>query len=377
MYKASLVVLGNGTQGLGIIRSAGEMGIPIIQINDKYFSAGRFSKYISKYIKLESNLLANISFDKNAEESLTNTILKLPVSYPSVIMGTNEDIIAYLNNNKTVLKEKYFLPENNYEVIFDKYLFNKTLPIENQIETYLGNSELYSKKGDSNFILKGRKGNSFKNFTGKKAFFLKDLNDEERKKIANQLGEENLIIQKVIEGDFPVQSVCTTSENGKIKGLFIYEKLRQHPNKFGTGTYLRSIESKDVLKIAEVILDKIKYTGISEIEFVLDPTDNKYKVIEMNPRTWKSINFATQCNQNIVKKYIDFVIGKEVINNNNNTYIIDKYWADIFADISQMIRERRVFKYRFSEMYECTWERKDPLPFIASIFFLPFIAFKI
>ncbi len=290
-------------------------------------------------------------------------------------MGTNEDIIAYLNNNKVILKEKFFLPENNYEVIFDKYKFNQSLPIENQIETYLGTLDVFSKIGNSNFIIKGRKGNSFKNFTGKKAFFLKDLKEDERKTIINQIGDKNLIVQKIVEGNFPVQSVCTTSENGEIKGLFIYEKLRQHPNKFGTGTYLRSIESDEVLNIAKNILNKIKYTGISEIEFILDPIDNKYKVIEMNPRTWKSINFATQCNQNIVKKYIDFVLGNKTSSDDN--YIKNKYWADIFADISQMVRERKIFTYRFSEMYECTWERKDPLPFIASIFLLPFIAFRI
>ena len=245
----------------------------------------------------------------------------MPVSYPSLILGTNEDIIAYLNNNKTVLKEKYFIPENNYEVIFDKFLFNKSLPIENQIETYLGNNEAISKIGDSNFILKGRKGNSFKNLTGKKAYFLIDLIEEERNKIINKLGRENVIFQKVIKGDFPVQSVCTVAEKGEIKGLFIYEKLRQHPNKFGTGTYLRSIESNDVLEIAETILDKLKYTGISEIEFILDPEDNNFKVIEMNPRTWKSINFATQCNQNIVKKYIDIARGNKV--DSNNKYVTE------------------------------------------------------
>ena len=90
-------------------------------------------------------------------------------------------------------------------------------------------------------------------------------------------------MQKVVEGNFPVQSVCTFSENGQIKGLFIYEKIRQHPDRFGTGTYLRSVQNDQVLEIAEIIINQINYTGISEIEFIIDPTDNKYKVIEMNP----------------------------------------------------------------------------------------------
>ncbi len=182
-------------------------------------------------------------------------------------------LINLYYSNKLKLKEKYYIPENGYDIIFDKFLFNKSLPSDNQIETYLGSINDFSKLKNSNFILKGRKGNNFKNITGKKAIFLSELSDEIYRNISAKIGGENLVIQKVIEGNFPVQSVCSFSVEGKIKGLFIYEKLRQHPDKFGTGTYLRSIESNDVLKIAENVLDKIKYTGISEIEFILDPKD--------------------------------------------------------------------------------------------------------
>ena len=193
--------------------------------------------------------------------------------------------------------------------------------------------------------------------------------------IQENIGTENLIIQKIVDGNFPVQSVCAFSVKGDINGLFVYEKLRQHPDKFGTGTYLRSIESKNVLKIAQLILKNLDYTGISEIEFILDPTDNKFKVIEMNPRTWKSINFATQCGQNIVQKYSDFVLNNKI--EKGDFYTTDKYWTDIFADISQMVREKKLYSYNLSNLYECTWEKNDPLPFIASILLLPFIAFKI
>ena len=375
MSKSSLVILGNGTQGLGIVRSAGTSNLPIIQINDKYISAARFSKFINRYIKLKPNFLSKISFDTDSANELLEILLNLSVSYPSIILGTNEDLNRFIYNNKSILKEKYFIPENEYELIFDKFLFNDKLPKENQIETYIATEEVYSKFKKSNYLLKGRQGNRFKILTGKKAILLKDINGLYFKKISQDIGSENIVVQKVVEGNFPVQSVCTFSENGEIKGLFIYEKLRQHPDKFGTGTYLRSIQNDEVLKIAEGILNRVKYTGISEIEFIIDPNDNKFKVIEMNPRTWKSINFATQCNQNIVQKYIALVRGEDITK--DNYYDLDQYWADIFADVSQMVRERKLFPYKLSNLYECTWERKDPLPFIASIILLPLIAFKI
>ena len=374
MNKSSLVILGNGTQGLGIVRSAGKSGIPIIQINDKYISAARFSKFITKYIKLTSNLLSKVNFEKNAAEELVKVLLELPVTHPSILLGTNEDINEFICSYKVKLSEKYFIPDNEYETIFDKYSFNQFLPEENKIETYLYSEDILRKVDSLGFVLKGRKGNKFKVVTGKKAIYLKDSQNESFLNIQNSIGIENLIIQKVVDGNFPVQSVCAFSVKGDIKGLFIYEKLRQHPDKFGTGTYLRSIENSEVLNIAKIILSKLEYTGISEIEFILDPLDNKFKVIEMNPRTWKSINFASQCGQNIIQKYIDFVINNKVEKDNN--YMTEQYWTDIFADISQMIREKKLYSYNFNNLYECTWEKRDPLPFIASIFLLPFIAFK-
>ena len=377
MIKPSLIVLGNGTQGLGIIRSAGNSGMDIIQINDKLFSAARFSRYITKYIKANPNLLIDITNDLVAVDKLLNILLTLDTAQPSIILGTNEDINEFIFNNREILKSKYFIPENEYELIFDKYMFNNILPKENQIDTFLASYHVFSELNNSksNYILKGRKGNNFKNKIGKKAILLNELNEGSLTKIIEQIGEVNLIIQKVVESNFPVQSVCSLSVDGEIKSLFIYEKLRQHPDKFGTGTYLRSVDNNEVLKIAEVLLKKINYTGISEIEFIFDPLDNKFKVIEMNPRTWKSINFATQCKQNIVQKYIDYVKGLEVVG--GNYYVTNKYWTDIFADVSQMIRERKIFSYHFKSMYECTWEKDDPLPFIASIVLIPFIALKI
>ena len=375
MKKSALVILGNGTQGLGIVRSAGNSGIQIIQINDKHISAARFSRYLSKYIRLYSNFFREIANNPEGCSELIKILLDLNIDQPSVLLGTNEDINEFIYSNKTLLEKKYFIPANEYELIFDKFLFNRLLPLENQIETYLDSPKLFFEFKNSNYILKGRKGNKFKNISGKKAILLNEISDEFHSKLVEKIGKENLVVQKIIDGNFPVQSVCAFSEQGEIKGLFIYEKLRQHPDRFGTGTYLRSIESNDVLKIAEIILKKLKYTGISEIEFILDPIDNKFKVIEMNPRTWKSINFATQCSQNIVMKYIDYATGKKI--KSSNYYTTDKYWTDLFADFSQMIREHKIFPYHFNNMYECTWEKTDPLPFVFSLLLLPLVAFKI
>ena len=43
--------------------------------------------------------------------------------------------------------------------------------------------------------------------------------------------------------------------------------------------------------------------------------DNKYKVIEINPRMWGSVLLSEFCGTNFLQKYIDLILGKIEIEN--------------------------------------------------------------
>ena len=80
---------------------------------------------------------------------------------------------------------------------------------------------------------------------------------------------------------------------GSPLGVFAYEKLRQHPAQFGTGTCLRSIHAGALMPLAEIgCCGGHVLPGSLRSSLVLDSRTNTYKVVEMNPRTWKSIHFA-------------------------------------------------------------------------------------
>ena len=85
---------------------------------------------------------------------------------------------------------------------------------------------------------------------------------------------------------------------------------------------MRSISVNELMRVAEHILKTLDFTGISEIEFIHDPASDSYRVIEMNPRTWKSIHFATQCGQNLVARYLSSVANGRI--ESNNDYVKDR-----------------------------------------------------
>lgn len=62
--------------------------------------------------------------------------------------------------------------------------------------------------------------------------------------------------------------------------------LRQFPIDFGCATYVRTVEEPEVREISTRFLQGIGYTGLVEIEFKRDPRDGRYKMLDVNPRTW-------------------------------------------------------------------------------------------
>ena len=119
MPKHSLVIVGNSTQGLGTIRSAVSLNLPVFVLNDVYFCSSRFSRYSGNYTKLPKGTIKNLA-DSSENIILTERLLNLPVSFPSPLFGINEDIINFFAHNQETLRKNYFIPDNDYHLIFDK-----------------------------------------------------------------------------------------------------------------------------------------------------------------------------------------------------------------------------------------------------------------
>ena len=373
MRKPATVVIGDHTQGLGILRSAAVAGGDVWVVHDRSISLARFSKYLSGYRQIGRGILSQLGQTEFAEV-LLKTLLELPVEYPSLLFGVNDDIISFIYRHGKLLRQKYFVPDVRFDKIYDKYLFNSLLPDPACIDTRLcSETEIGNVDRPHRFILKGRQGNAFRQITGEKAIRLDRLSQHDRDRLFRGLSPDQVIIQEIVETDRPVSSVCSFSVKGHTSGVFAYEKLRQHPNHFGTGTYLRSIRVDPFRPLADYILKSMNFTGISEIEFIYDWRTETYKVIEMNPRTWKSIHFATQCGQNLVARYLAYLSTGGT--GGDDHYACDRYWADLATDIPQMIRQMKLWPYQ-QDFFECTWDRSDPWPALVLWTLFPLMALE-
>lgn len=371
--SAAVVVVGNHTQGLGIARSAAAAGAPVWVVNDQRLSLVRFSRRLTGYRRLPHGTLARLE-RRDAADALKAALLELPVGAPSALLGVDEDIGRFIQRHRETLAGRYFVPAPLRDGICDKLRFSELVPAPARIETRLWDEAAAARvERPERFVVKGRSGNRFRRVTGQKAIRLDQFTPSARAALFRALPPDQVVFQLLIVTERPVTSVCSFSVNGEIAGLFGYEKLRQHPNQFGTGTYLRSVDVAPLRPVAEAVLREFQFTGVSEIEFIHDAATDAWKVIEMNPRAWKSVHFATQCGVNLVGQLVAHVRGERPAFTDG--YARNRHWVDLASDIPQMFRERRWGGYARG-FYECVWNRADPLPWIALCALFPLLALE-
>src|SRR6202021_3943800 len=73
----------------------------------------------------------------------------------------------------------------------------------------------------------------------------------------------------------------------KVHSSLVARRNRQHPHEFGrAATYVESIELPAIEELSERFLKAINYYGLVEVEFKQDPRDGKFKLLDVNARTW-------------------------------------------------------------------------------------------
>ncbi len=75
----------------------------------------------------------------------------------------------------------------------------------------------------------------------------------------------------------------------------------------------------------------MNYTGICEIEYLLDPRDKKYKLIEINARTWLWVGLAKACGVDYAKYSYNFV--NRIPNEYPQNYKTGIKWINHFTDL--------------------------------------------
>lgn len=100
-------------------------------------------------------------------------------------------------------------------------------------------------------------------------------------------GRGGLIVQEMIPDDGTNQySYCAFCADGDPLVVMAARRTRQRPRKAGTGTFVETLPPQAFESEAAAFLRSLNYTGLVEMEFMRDPRDGRFKLIDVNPRIW-------------------------------------------------------------------------------------------
>lgn len=102
-------------------------------------------------------------------------------------------------------------------------------------------------------------------------------------------------------------------KDNKLTAWFLMEKIRQYPLCGGSTSYARSKYYRDLLETGRKLLDAMDWKGVAEIEFIQDPRDRVFKLLEINPRFWNPLLLAVKAGVDYPEMVLSILEGKDVI----------------------------------------------------------------
>ena len=378
-----VIVVGDHVQALGIIRSLGRHNIPVYLLHDKSLCIGRFSRYTKRYIKIPN---------PNNEQEFIDFMITLAKNEQVrdwILMPTNDAWVYVLSKHKETLEEYYRLPTPSWNIV--KLAYNKKLTYQiaekNGIpipKTFYPENikDVHEKMKGIKFpvIIKGTVGYKFYQRTGVKVLKAESQDELIRlyTKYSSIIYPSETMVQEIVPGKSSTYSFCSF-RNNKLMGYWIGLKMREHPMGFGTGTFAQSVKVPELFEMGERFLNAIKYYGISEIEFKKDPRDGKYKLIEMNARTWLWHSLAIRCGVDFPYLLYKDMIGVDVTpvttfrDGVNWIHIYTDLWVAINEIIEGNIKISNYLKSWKGEKEFAVFSLDDPLPFLCETLMLPYL----
>lgn len=282
--------------GLGIARSLGEKGVPVIGLTARPMVYGNFTS--------QAKIL--FTFDSREQpEELLQYLLKLGPTLDgrSVIFPTRDHDVVFLDRYREELEEHFSLviPArsalmtclNKWETYRSAVEAGVASPkcwlVENQ-----GQLEEVAREAAYPSVLKPvaahhwRKESNWELVGGRKAIQVDSPEELRTEYAAVAHADPRALVQEMVQGsdDCLTVAACYMDRQGRFAGGFGAQKLLQIPSGFGTGCIVQSVDRPALLDSTIRLLESIHYTGVAEVEYKWDGAKQAYQLIEINPRPW-------------------------------------------------------------------------------------------
>ncbi len=374
--KKGVILLGGHIQGLNIVRIYGKKGIPVILIDRDEFNLAKHSKYCKKFYKSSDFLQLFLDFE--LQDRYRGWFI-IPTSDLQVkILSQNRE---RLNSHFIVSTDKWSVVEKCYNKI-ETYKIAKRLSIPIPWTLFpKDKEELSNSTIEYPCIIKPAVMHIFYSKFKKKVFVCRDRDELlANYSLATQvIPKSEIIVQEIIEGDSHNQySACFYYNRDRSYIHIVARRKRQHPVDFGNATtFAQTVQIPELKDDAEKILKEIEYSGLCEVEFKYDAKDNRYKLLEINPRTWKWHSISQKAQTPfLISIYEKMVNSRDIIVDSYK----ESYFKHLLLDTIMLILNRKYRETSTTPTKDMTqyavWDREDITPAIWELIYFPYNLIK-
>ena len=376
-HRVGVMVIGGGAvNALGVVRGFGRRGIPVLFLDSDRRHPARYSRSVDRRLvcpDANESEMRFVDFLKDIAKRLSGKYMIIPAGDAEVLV---------VSKHKEELRRSYLIPLPSFEVIeklvnkkeFYRLLDQMSVP---HPKTYFPNDipelELIGRNMGCPYIIKPAYSHLFRKRFNAKCLLINSRRELTR--AIEKLRDEKLevMIQKIVPGRYIY--ICYISLNNKSEPIAVcgYDKIRQYPPDFGSGSLCKSRWRHVPIDSAIRILKGIGYQGIAAAEFKKDPRDGEYKLIEINARTGLQNRLPSRCGVDI--EYIAYL---DTVGKYEGGSILPEegiLWIDEISDLLSclvQLKDRRlgvrevVTSLRGEKEY-ATFAWDDPIPFLVHL----------
>jgi len=380
------VVVGGDYQGLGIVRSLGRHGIPVCVVDDE-LSISRFSRYCTRFVRS-----ASLKDERKAVSALVGIGEKLDLQ-GWIIYPTREELVAGFSRYREELSRVFRVPTPEWSCVrwaWDKrntYNLARELGIPTPATHYPRSIDQLAELDGLTppFAIKPAIKEHFIYATKAKAWCANSHAELRTlfQKASELVGSGEVMVQELIPGGGAQQfAYCAFFRKGEAVGKMVVRRRRQHPLQFGrASTYVETVDIPLLEELSERFLHAIDYYGLVELEYKLDPRDSQYKLLDVNARTWGYHSIGPRSGVDFSYMLYADQVGLPVSQCSSRSGI---GWVRMTTDLPAAFMGllagdldlRNYFRSLKNCNVEAVFSHEDPLPGLAEILLVPYLALK-
>lgn len=270
---------GESPLSLSVVRCLGQIrGIVIIVLSSNASSAVKYSRYCSRFIQ----------YSDTGDQVRLRTILEyVKILQPEVVLPIDVKTIRLISANKSEMELYTALPPlpdlEVFDMSNDKWLLSKWLKA-NQIAH--PPTVQYREDEGSGFsfpmIIKPARG------SGGVGIHVVDSPTELKSYFERIQAPDDLIIQSYVKGyDIDCSVLCA---DGEIIVHAIQKGFLFEPYRIAWPEGVEFLQNDELMNVVRDMVKKLNWSGVMHIDMRFDEVEQKFKVIEINPRFWLSVS---------------------------------------------------------------------------------------